>query len=163
MTLLAYTSYAEIRATLGVNDEELSDETLGLSMYASDLASELDDVSLQLRTKFKEAVDTAEASRTADQQRLIDITKLFATYTVAKLLTGSLPMFGPKSVGDSKTEVSRFNDSPYKETTKSIKSRWETYRSRVLSALALLTTTTAPSLQRTVMMVSSPSSDPVTG
>lgn len=163
MNLLAYTTHGEIRAALGINDIELPDETLSLAMYSSNLSMELDDLNLALQPRFEIVKAIPDAALSRDQRRFLDAARLFATYTVAKQLCGSLPMFGPKSVGDSKTEVSRFSDSPYKETIKSVKKEWDINRQRVAAALGALELSNATTIERTVFLVSSPSSDPVTG
>lgn len=163
MNILTYTSYAEVRATLGMNEIEITDEMLALDMYASSLSLDLDDASLQIQDKFEEVSAIIVTDRTKDEQRFINSTHLFSTYSVAKQLCTSLPMAGPKSISDSKTEVSRFSDSPYKETIKSIKSGFETYKQRAVSALEALSSGTSTLTRRKVMVVSLPSSDPVTG
>lgn len=163
MDLLDYTTCDEIRACFGVNDVEISDATLALPMYSSDLSIELDEVSLDLQTAYETVKAIAANSRTRVQERFMETVTLFATYTVAKQCCVSLPMFGPKSVSDSKTEVSRFNDSPYKQTIKSIKEKWEIYRQRTLAALAGLDSSEVSTVQRVVMVVSTPTYDPVTG
>jgi hypothetical protein len=163
MTLLDYTTFDDIRATLGVNDVELTDETLGLALYSSNLAVELDDVSPDLSDRYIEVRDLPEGTRTKKQQRLFDVTRLFAAYTVGKQCCGSLPMFGPKTIGDSKTEVSRFTNDPYKETIKTVAKEWERHRQRTQTALADLQSTARVSVAVPAMLVSSPTSDPITG
>lgn len=161
MSLLDFTTYQDIRAALGVNDVELGDDTLGLSLYSNNLTAELDDLSPNLVAKYREALAVPDADRTDAQRRLIGTTSLFATYTVAKQLSASLSMFAPKTVTDSKAEVSRFAD-PYRETIKQVKSQWELYRQRTTAALAAATSSSVTSLERTVMLVAEPTTDPVT-
>lgn len=163
LSLLDYTTYEDIRATLGVNDIELTDDKLDLTLYSSNLGVELDDLSTDLSEKYDEVRVIAEGSRTKKQQRLYDVTRLFATYTVAKQCCVSLPMFGPKTVNDSKTEVSRFSNDPYKETIKTVIKEWEKYRQRTQTALEDLASSVSVAAVRTVMLISSPISDPVTG
>lgn len=163
MALLDYTTYADIRATLGVNEVELTDETLGLALYSSNLSVELDDAGTTLSDSYTTVAAIDALTRTKKQQRLYDVTRLFATYTVAKQCCGSLPMFGPKSISDAKTEVSRFTNDPYKETVKTVIKEWEKYRQRAQAALADMSSLTASLTPRTVMLVSSPTSDPITG
>lgn len=158
MYLLGFTTPDDIRAVLGVNDVELKDDTLLLSLYADHLATELDDISLTLASRYKQIAEKAEETRTEDEKRLLRSTGLFATYTVAKQLAGSLSMFAPKSVSDSKAEVSRFAD-PYKDTKKDIKTQWELYKGRVTAALSTLETLNTRSAPRTIMLVSTPSVD----
>lgn len=163
MNLLDYTTYQDVRAALGVNDVELTDETLGLALYSSNLAVELDDIGPTLADRYDEVRLLAEETRTKVQQRLFDVTRVFAAYAVAKQCAGSLPMFGPKSISDSKTEVSRFTNDPYKATIKAINEAWSAYRSRTTSALADLSASSAGRTKLSVLRVSKSSVDPVTG
>ncbi len=163
MELLDYTTYPEIRSLLGVNDIELPDEILSLDVYASELDLEFDDVSLDLRPRYITVTAIDEGSRTDNQDRFIKTVRVFAAYTVAKSLTISLPMFGPKTVTDSKTELSRFSNDPFKATIKTVLAKWELYKNRSLAALAVVDSRTTSRVALTVMVVSSPSFDPVTG
>jgi hypothetical protein len=163
MALLDYTTYADVRAALGVNDVELTDDTLGLDLYSSNLNVELDDVDTTLADKFAEVNGVPAEQRTKAQQRLFDTTRTFATYVVAKQCCGSIAMFGPKSVSDSKAEVSRFTNDPYKDTAKNVTKLWETYRLRVTNALASLQSSTTSRTALGVFLVSSPTVDEVTG
>jgi hypothetical protein len=161
MSLLDFTTYEDIRAALGVNDAELSDDTLALSLYSNNLAAELDDLSLTLVATYRAAADLPEDDRTDAQRRLVSNVQLFSTYTVAKQLSGSLPMFAPKSVSDSKAEISRFAD-PYRDTVKQIKTQWELYRQRTVAAFAAASSSSVTSVARTVMLVAEPTTDAVT-
>jgi len=160
MALLGYTSYDEIRAALGVNDEELTDEKLGLRIYEDNLATELDEVDAILVEKYEASVALGEGASKA-QKRLVASTRLLATYIVARQLSGSLSMFSVKSMSDSKAEVSRFSD-PYKETIKHVKAQWEVYRQRTLAALAATQSTDVVVRPRTIMLISTATTDPVT-
>lgn len=162
MNLLDYTTYEDIRAALGVNDAELTDETLGLALYSSNLAVELDDIGPTLADVYDEVRILPEDGRTKAQQRLIDVTRVFATYAVARQCAGSLPMFGPKSISDSKTEVSRFTNDPYKATIKSVGESWSLYRTRVGAALTALASVSPDRPRLKVFGVSKSSIDPVT-
>lgn len=163
MELLQYTSYAEIRAAIGVNDIELSDTTLALPLYAQNLSSELEEVDAGLVAAFEPLVDLDVSQMTAKQRRFFETTRVFATYAVAKQLASNLSMFAPKDVSDSKTLVSRFSDSPYKEAAKNICAQYDLAKTRVAKALGELNTTDKTLPSRTMMAVSSPSTDRVTG
>lgn len=163
MSLLDYTTYDDVRAALGVSDVELTDGTLGLELYSSNLDVELDDIDSTLVDKFAEVNAVQSDERSKAQKRLYDTTRNFATYVVAKQLCGSLPMFGPKTVADSKAEVSRFTNDPYKETAKNVVKMWEQYRLRVANALAALQSNSATRTTLNVLLVSTPTVDEVTG
>jgi len=48
-----YTTYDDIRAALGVESEEISDATLGLTLYSSYLDGELEDIDFTLPTVYQ--------------------------------------------------------------------------------------------------------------
>jgi hypothetical protein len=125
MVITDFTSYADVRAVLGVSDEELEDATIGLEVYASHLELELDDIHPTLITKYQEVKGTEQASRTTLQQKFYQLARLFAAYSVGRQLVGSLPMFGPKDISDGKATLSRFADSPYKQVADEVKAEWE--------------------------------------
>lgn len=162
-TLTTYTSYDEVRAALGVAPKELEDTTLALPLYVDYLLGELDDVNAGIVDEFTTVAAIAEISRTAAQQRFYLAVRLFATYSTAKQLTGSLSMFGPKDIGDGKALVSRFADSPYRQVIASVQKEYERLRSRLEAAYAALASTSVSVGTRTYLSVVSPSSDPVTG
>jgi hypothetical protein len=107
MQILDYTSYDEVRATLGVSDEELEDVTLALPMWASELQLRLEDVSSTLETLYGTVAAKAENVRTVDEQKLYKIVRLYSMYCISDNLLTSLPMFSFKSVSDGKSEKSR--------------------------------------------------------
>jgi hypothetical protein len=161
MNLLDYTSFGEIRATLGVNDVELTNDTLSLEMYASNLMVELDDIGLSLRDTFTTVA--AVDPRSAAEERLYRTTRMFAMYAVAKHCGVALPMFGPKTVVDNKAEVSRFAQDPYKETLRNIGKEYEVYRQRATAALGVVLSSSPNREMPTFMAVSSPTVDEVIG
>lgn len=162
MVLIDYTTPSDIRAILGVTDEELEDSTLELDVYAISLEGELEDVSVNLPSQYATVSAISEASRTDAQRRFYQATRLFATYAVAQQLGSSLPMFGPKDISDGKATVSRFADSPYKQTLEEIKRQYKVTRRRLEDAFAAVNLSTASTkVFRTFLSVSSPSTDPV--
>ena len=103
MSLLNYTTYDDIRAALGVSDEELEDGVLGLQLYEDSLSFELSDIHPDL-----DALHTTLESTpvlTSAQERFMAACRGFATYAVARSLTSTLPMFGPKSIEDGKARM----------------------------------------------------------
>lgn len=109
MTLTDFTTYDEIRAVLGVSDEEIENVTLALPIYATELEFVLSDISEDVITEYTTIAAIAEGSRTAVQQRYYNVVRLFSSYVIAKSLLTSLPMFGFKSVGDGKADTERFD------------------------------------------------------
>jgi len=157
-------TFAEIRAALGIDDVELPDNVLELEMYRLNLNAEIQAVDSTLEAKFVVVKDIVEASRTTDQQGLFIATSLFALYAVALHLTESLPIFSPKTISDGKANISRYSDSPYKETIAAIKARYAARKTALEEALATYdgTTATAAGLPN-YMGVSTLETDPVTG
>ena len=162
MALIDYTTYDEVRAVLGVSDEELGDGTLGLSVYSINLNTELDSIDSGLAAHYT-IVKALSPPRTAAQQKFFEATSLFATYAVAKQLSSSLPLFSPKDISDGKASIGRFSDSPYKATIKSINEYYEKARQGLDTAYGALVSVTSTAVVGNYAAASSPSSDPVTG
>jgi len=164
MTLIDYTSYDDVRAALGVSQDEIKDTTLSLDLYAFNLASELEGISLTLIPAFTTVKAIPVDDRSAVQTRFFQATKLFASYAVAKQLCTSLPMFAPKDQTDGKASLGRFSADPYKATIARIVADYETNKARLELALEGLT----PEVGRVVtsrpyFSVVSPLVDPVLG
>ena len=154
-----YTSYSDIRAALGVDEDDISDETLGLPIYDDLLTQDLEDVDLTVVDTY--TTTTAISSPTAAETRFLRACKLFATFSVARQLTSSLPLFAAKQMTDGKAQIQRF-DNPYQETIKKVNEQYGLARSRLVTTL-LAIGTTADTVVKTYFGVASPSTDPVTG
>lgn len=163
MALTDYTTYDEIRASLGVSSDEIEDTTLGLAMYSDYLDLELDDIDSDIASQFTTVKAIAEGSRTAAEARFYKATTLFAVYAVARQLTVSLPLFSPKDISDGKATLGRYADSPYRETIKRVKDEYEKFRVRLKDTFDALNATTTTPVTRSYMGVSSPDTDVVTG
>ena len=160
MAVLTYTTYADIRAALGVSDEDLEDSTLGLNLYANYLTQEMEDVSLTLESTFTTAA--AVVTPSAEQTRFLTATRLFATFAVAKQLTAALPLFSAKQISDGKATMQRF-DNPYRDTIKNVLEQYDRTRNRLISALSALGTSTTASVTKSYFSVVSPDTDPIVG
>lgn len=158
--LTTYTTYADIRAVLGVSDEDLDDATLSLQLYDDYLTQELEDVSLDLPGIY--ATKKALSTPTATELRFLTACNLFSTFAVAKQLTAALPLFATKTVTDGKAATGRF-DNPYRDTIKNVTEQFERMRNRLVAALAAVGTTSTAVTARVYLSVASPSSDPITG
>lgn len=162
MALVDYTSFDDVRAALGVSEEEISDATLSLDLYAFNLESELQEVDALLTSDYGSLPDSA--SRTEAQTRFAQLVCLFATYAVAKQATISLPMFGPKEQTDGKAGVSRFAQDPYKVTSARILAQYETFRSKLEEAYEAIRPEAAATVTpRPYFSAVSATYDPVTG
>jgi hypothetical protein len=160
LTLLDYTTYADIRGALGISVKELADATLALRLYEDALHADLEDVALAVPTTFETVVDVAVPS--AEQERFLQSTRLFAIYSVAKHLTVSLPLFSPVKVADGKAEMGRATD-PHRETVKRVHQEYERWRNRLIKAFEALGEATAASTPRPYFAIITPTPDPVTG
>ena len=78
-----YTSYEEVRATVGLSSDELPDSTLALEIYANALELELDSVTMNAGVPLK-TMFTSLTTSAADQY-IYNLTRMFATYAVARL------------------------------------------------------------------------------
>ena len=156
--LTDYTTYADIRAALGVTEDDLEDSTLALTLYSDYLVQELEDVALTLPAKFAEV--KAKGSPTEAETRFLSATRLFSTFAVAKQLTAALPLFAAKQLGDGKATVQRF-ESPYRDTIKTVNDQYGRTRNRLIAALEAITTTSGTTVARQYFAVVSPSTDPV--
>lgn len=159
--LTQYTSYDEIRGALGVAEEEITDEVLALPIYEQILLFELYDMDPGMEAAFL-ALPTTSLS--ANQQRFKDLMQVFSAYVLAKQLLITLPMFGPQTIKDAKTELVRVND-PYKETREGVFGFYNLMKGRVLAAYQVLVPgavlPTAPVI--TFMSGIALGADPVTG
>ena len=163
MAILTYTSYDEVRAVLGVSTDELEDPTLALALYDYGLQAELNDISAALPADFATVAAITSGSRTTIEQWFLQTTKLFAAYAVAKQLGTGLPLFGPKDISDGKATVSRFADSPYKESLKRVEKEYNTMKVRLESAYAQYKSLSSTTVVRSYMRASAPTIDAVTG
>ena len=158
--LTDYTAYADIRAALGVSDEDIADDTLALPLYEDSLTQDLEDLALTLPATY--AATKALSAPTAIEMRFLKACSLFATFSVAKQLTSALPLFAAKDVTDGKAAVGRF-DNPYKDVIKSVNEQYDKQRTRLIAALGAIGTTGATATTQVYMSVVSPAYDPVTG
>lgn len=162
--LTDYTTFDDIRSALGVSPDEIEDGTLGLETWDNHLVFDLEEIGAALPAAYAAiAAITPASSRTAVQVKLHRSTRLFATLSVANALTASLSMFGPKDIGDGKAIVSRFSDSPYKETVKGVKAQYTQAQERLKAAWGEFSSSTVVAAPRSYMGVSSPDFNPVTG
>lgn len=162
MGILSYTTYADIRAALGVSDEELSDDTLGLDLYAVNLEAELDDIDSGILTQYDVINAIDPGTRTPAQKKFYSLTGLYATYVVARQLGASLPMFSPLTVTDGKAAVGRFKD-PYVATLTAIENQYAFVNGKLKDAYLALSATARTTVDLVFMGVASPSYDPVVG
>lgn len=166
MALTTYCEYDEIRAALGVNDIELPDTVLSLPVYEIGLVRELNKISASLPVAFSTAFSQVEEARTANEQALVDATRIFSVYAAAKQVGVSLGSMVPKDVGDGKATISRFSDSPYRDVMKRVEAMFSALKASLADTYALYagtTASTAATVPMTVFKASPRATDPVTG
>lgn len=155
-----YTSYDEVRSVLGVEDDELLDETLALPVYLNLLLEDLMDVNINTEKMFDDI--SGEDDPTPLQLRFLRLVGTFSTYSVARHLTTSLPMFAPRSLGDGKATMSRFLD-PYKDTIKKIEEQFTLTQGRLQQVIDELNSETKEATTKRYFVGVGLSRDPVTG
>lgn len=152
-----YTTYDDIRAALGVSAKDLKDDTLALAIYSSYLEIDLEDVNPTLPTTYA-TIQNKTPPLTAEEVRILSTVQFFATYSVAKHLSVSLPIFAPKQIADGKASLQRF-DNPYKDMIAGVNQMYDAAKNRVIAALGSATTKTPLVYFSTV----APDTDFVTG
>lgn len=158
-SLTEFTTYADIRAALGVTEDDLEDATLSLNLYSDSLGVEFEDVSSAFADTYATVRDIDNPS--AVQISFLTATRLFATYAVAKQLTATLPVFASKQVSDGKTVVQRF-DNPYRDTIKSVLDQYGKAKARLATVIATLNSGSKSTVTRVYFSVVAPSTDPIT-
>ena len=140
MDILNYTSYDEVRQVIGLSTDELPDTELAAEMYGNSLQLKLREVTLPtiapgpgpLDTRFMIINEIVEDYRTADEQKLYNLTRLYSTYVVAYDASMSLGMRAPKMVSDGKRSLTRFSpESTYLETARNISSMLDDLKQQI--------------------------------
>lgn len=109
-------SYDDVRAVLGVDDEELTDEQLALAVYSLQLSQGIDDVYENLPDLYKTLMEKKEQdpeSLTRLEKKILGTTQVYATYLLGSIIAPTLPIFAPKKISDGKALTERISD-PYK-------------------------------------------------
>lgn len=164
--LTDYTSYAEVRAILGTNVDELEDATLGLDVYVNALEFELAAAGEKVVSGADLVADyvaaAALASPTVAEARLVAAVKLLAPYAVALQMASSLPQFSPKSITGEKVGFIRHADS-YKVTLDECFKNFGKYLSNLEAVYGVFKSASVSTSARAYLGVSSPLTDPVAG
>lgn len=165
--LTEFTSYDEIRAAIGVAQEEIPDVVLALPNYEYVLDFDLDEMGTFSPTMIEEyrivqALSTSPAP-TVDEARFVSILKVYAAYVIARHLLNTLPMFAPQIIKDSKTELQR--QDPYEATRAGVESFYLLMRARLLAAYGILfpLATITPVANVPALLAVGLASDPVLG
>lgn len=159
ISIVDYTTYADVRAALGVSAKELPDETIALDLYSSNLELELYDLDSTAQASYNTLVTKTTPS--AAESRFVAAAKFFAIYCVARHLTTTMPIFAPRQISDGKASVVRF-DNLYRDTIASVNQMYDLSRNRLTDALGAIGTTVATKVSLNYLGVVTPDYDPVT-
>lgn len=153
-----YTSYAEVRSTVGMSEDTLPDSVLALEVYANTLELALDSVTIAeaalnpIKTKFLDLDSTTDSTP-------YNLTRLFSTYTVALEVAVSLSMRAPKTLSDSKVVLTRFSpEATWQDVITAVKEKLGQIKDDLESIGATTTKVANPYINAV-----KPAYDPVTG
>lgn len=165
MAIQAYiSSFDDVRALLGVSDEELEDATIALKVYERLLESDLIEIDPSLIGDFVAVNAEPTESRTSAQRAFLSAMQVFSTFCVANHLATALPQFSPRLITDSKATMQRHSEKAYEVTLAGIQKGLAVASARLRKAHATLADRSV--VEITVfsgLALSSPTSDPVTG
>ena len=156
-----YTTYDEVRAVLGVSDEELEDATLSLPFYAQQLELELESVYESLPSTYSTIQAMAPNIRTPQEQKLFDIVQVYSAYATGKILLVSAPRFAPRRISDGRAEVERVTD-PFATLRDDLEQALISLRARLIKALAALNIEITPAVGRVYFGAAGLSINPIT-
>jgi hypothetical protein len=105
MALTDYTSYAEIRAALGIASLEVRDNVLALPLYERLLQFELKDISPTIEAAYLALGE--EGSLSDPELTFYSAMQVYAAYAVAYRLTDVIEMSSFQKIQDSKTAFTR--------------------------------------------------------
>ena len=161
--IVDYTSYDAVRAVLGVSSEEIDDDVINLPLYEVMLSEDLLDLSGSIQTDFITVRDIPVGTQTDIEKRFVRVMQTYASYQVASTLLGSVALFAPKDITDSKASVTRVND-PFKTLKEDVLASLVYIRTRLLTAYdAYSPTYAAPTaVTRTFITSTGLAIDPVT-
>lgn len=163
MNISNYTTYDEIRAVLGVSEEEISNTDLALPVWGTALEMKFEEISDLILTTYDTVSNISESSRTPNQQKFYILTRFYAAYAVGEELLATQPMFSFKRVTDGKAEAERFDK--WEDVKSGVIKGASVAKKRLKLALGLLGVGySAPSEVILVPIVSTGiATDPVTG
>lgn len=137
--LTDYTSYAEIRAVLGLSTKDVDDSVLALAIYERNLTLEFAEIAADLKSQYSSIALIPENSRTANQQTFYEVTQVYSAYSVSRQLLTSLPYFALQRVTDGRAEGEREHDA-FKDVKDSINATFSILATRLKSYYSLIGT-----------------------
>lgn len=161
MNLIDFTTYDEVRAVLGVSEEELADTTLALPLYLQQLQLSLESVYPPLESMYTAISAIDPISRTVQEQKLFDIVQVFSGYATSKSLLVGAPLFAPRRITDGRAEVERVTD-PFANLRDEIEQTLNALRQRLIAALEALDIVFNPAVGRVYFGAAPLSRNPIT-
>jgi hypothetical protein len=162
MLLTDYLSLDEVRQAIGVDQDELSDDSLLMPMYMTELTLALATVSDGgLQAVFNTIA--AKSTMTAQEKQLFDLTRLYAVYSTAIACLPGLPLAIMKDETDGQADFGRFGGNVHDQVMQRLTSAVERVSiplTTVYMAIASITTA-RPVLN--LLGISGPTYDPITG
>jgi hypothetical protein len=158
-SLTEFTTYDEIRAVLGVSDDELTDSTLELPLYALALSMELEDIDATLEAQY--IAIKAQTDKTPLEQKLLDVVSVFSAYAISKNLLTSMPLFAPKRITDGSAETERVTD-PFSGVREGVNSMYAILKNRIKRILGEMGTPITPVAFRSYVSAVGLALNPVT-
>lgn len=157
------TSTTSVRAVLGISELELRDDILLDPIYTVRLTEAMYEKHLGLYDKFLLVAGIAELARTPIQQRFFDLVQTYAAYHVASQCLGSVAMFAPKIIKDSKSELQR-TDDPYTALRESVIASLLWIAAQLMKVYGVIEPTSLVVVQARTMALAAPLGiNPVTG
>lgn len=138
MTILDYTTYEEVRAVLGVSATELPDLTMAQTQHNLLLTIDLEDVNSGIPDLYTTVSALPEISRSTAQKRFYELTRLFASYTIARNLLTSLPLFSVARLTDGRAEFQRQPDI-FADVREGVEAMFNTLRIKLSTIYVVLT------------------------
>jgi hypothetical protein len=154
-----YTTYDSVRAVLGVSSRVFPNTAMETEVYALALRVELAQIGPELDQDYIDLIDESVLIVPA-AQNFYNAVRLFSAHAVAFKALTALPELSPIYISDSKAALRKDKS----EVAAAVTSEYAKYRRHLAAAYAAYLGTAAPDLfQPSLMAVSSPDFDPVTG
>lgn len=168
MALTVYTTYDAIRAILGVSPKEVKDGVMDAPIFEQQFLLEMGDVDSGggvVMAQYASISALAESSRSADQQRLYDITNMLAAYSVARQLLTGIELAAPFRITDGKAAVERFRTADFDKVRAGVLDTYATLLRRLKATVIKLVPTAQIAVTPARIFIGSApiGTDPITG
>ena len=110
MLLTTYTTFAQIRSVLGVNEEEITDIDMGQQILADTVEERLLDIGSTVLTRYDEILLLPSATST--ELRYVKLVNMLIAYLAAREILAASTMFFPQSIEDGRAKQTRFAMTP---------------------------------------------------